>query len=74
MEGYGQRQDAIRDGHAAMRERGEPGPDTDPEHLALAPLPALQGGLVMTQTGRDALALETVLGRDDQPHPLLRNP
>ncbi len=50
------------------------GPDTDPEHLALAPLPALQGGLVMTQTGRDALALETVLGRDDQPHPLLRNP
>ncbi|MGQ4444728.1 TetR/AcrR family transcriptional regulator, partial [Streptomyces violaceoruber] len=33
----------------------------DPDRLALALLTALQGGLLMTQTRRDTIALEAVL-------------
>jgi AcrR family transcriptional regulator len=52
---------AIRDGLHAMRARGELGTNADPDSLALAMLTALQGGLLMTQTRRDTMALETVL-------------
>jgi AcrR family transcriptional regulator len=54
-------QDAIRDGLRAMRDNGELRADADPDSLALAMLTALQGGLLMTQTRRDTVALETVL-------------
>jgi TetR/AcrR family transcriptional repressor of nem operon len=54
-------QTAIRDGLQAMRDRRELRAGADPDSLALAMLTALQGGLLMTQTRRDTLALETVL-------------
>jgi AcrR family transcriptional regulator len=54
-------QAAIRDGLNTMRDKGELRPDADPDSLALAMLTALQGGLLMTQTRRDTVALETVL-------------
>jgi AcrR family transcriptional regulator len=54
-------QDAIRDGLAAMRDRGELAVDADPESLALAMLTAVQGGLLMTQVRHDTVALRTVL-------------
>ncbi|MFJ9542548.1 TetR/AcrR family transcriptional regulator [Streptomyces sp. NPDC101225] len=59
--GYTQWEDAIRDGLRSMQERGELEQDADPGQLALALLTALQGGLLMTQTRRDTVALETVL-------------
>lgn len=54
-------QSAIEDGLRAMRDRGELRAEADPRSLALALLTALEGGLLMTQTRRDTLALETVL-------------
>ncbi|MCZ4602370.1 TetR/AcrR family transcriptional regulator [Streptomyces sp. Lzd4kr] len=59
--GYAQWEGAIRDGLASMQERGELNADADTGHLALALLAALQGGLLMTQTRRDTIALEAVL-------------
>lgn len=58
---YARWETAIRDGLAAMQERGELRPDADTESLALATLTALQGGLLMTQTRRDTKALNAVL-------------
>ncbi|GAA5138348.1 TetR/AcrR family transcriptional regulator [Pseudonocardia adelaidensis] len=52
---------AIRDGLAAMRDRGELREEADPERLALATLTALQGGLLMTQTSRSTAPLEAAL-------------
>jgi TetR/AcrR family transcriptional regulator, transcriptional repressor for nem operon len=52
---------AIRDGLAAMRDRGELRADADPDPLALAMLAALQGGLLMTQVRHDTVALRTVI-------------
>lgn len=54
-------QAAIEDGLRAMRDRGELRAGADPPSLALALLTALEGGLLMTQTRRDTVALETVL-------------
>ena len=51
----------IRRGLQAMRDRGVLRPDADPDHLALATLAALQGGLLLTQTLRDTAALEAAL-------------
>ncbi len=59
--GFTRWQAAIRDGLAAMRDRGELRADADPESLALATLTALQGGLLMTQVRHDTVALRTVL-------------
>jgi TetR/AcrR family transcriptional regulator, transcriptional repressor for nem operon len=59
--GYAQWQTAIRDGLVAMRERGELGHELDPDRLSLALLAAIQGGLVLTRTSRDTVALEAVL-------------
>jgi TetR/AcrR family transcriptional repressor of nem operon len=52
---------AIRDGLAAMRERGELRADIDPERLALAMLAAIQGGLLLGEARGDSAALEAVL-------------
>jgi TetR/AcrR family transcriptional repressor of nem operon len=54
-------QASIRDGLCTMQDRGELGSGADPDSLALAMLTALRGGLLMTQTRRDTVALETVL-------------
>ncbi len=51
----------IRDGLTRMRERGELGPDADPDRLALALLAAVQGGLLLGQTRRDTAPLETAI-------------
>jgi len=51
----------IRDGLARMRERGELRPDADPDGLALALLAAVQGGLLLNQTRRDAAPLEAAM-------------
>ncbi|GGL79173.1 transcriptional regulator [Streptomyces anthocyanicus] len=59
--GYEQWGNAIREGLRSMRERGELDGGADPDRLALALLTALQGGLLMTQTRRDTIALEAVL-------------
>lgn len=52
---------SIRDGLRTMRARGELRPDADPDHLALAVLAALQGGLLLTKTRRDTRGLEVAL-------------
>ena len=59
--GFERWETAIRDGLATMRDRGELRADTDPGELALATLAALQGGLLLTQTRRDATPLATGL-------------
>ena len=51
----------IRRGLRAMRDRGDLRPDADPDHLALATLSALQGGLLLTQTRRDTAPVEAAL-------------
>lgn len=52
---------AIRDGLHAMHDRGELRPEADPDHLGLAVLTTLQGGLLLTQINRNTLALEAGL-------------
>ncbi len=60
-------EDGIRSGLRAMHERGELRHDANPEQLALATLAALQGGLLLMQTRRDAAplgdALDVVIDR-----------
>jgi TetR/AcrR family transcriptional regulator, transcriptional repressor for nem operon len=60
-DGFARWEAAIRDGLGAMQDRGELTADADPGYLALATLTALQGGLLMTQTRRDTVALKAVL-------------
>jgi TetR/AcrR family transcriptional repressor of nem operon len=59
--GFARWESAIRDGLAAMRDRGELREEADPERLALATLTALQGGLLMTQVRRSTAPLEAAL-------------
>ena len=59
--GFARWETAIRDGLTTMRDRGELRDDTNPDELALATLTALQGGLLLTQTRRDATPLATGL-------------
>ncbi|MHA3704945.1 TetR/AcrR family transcriptional regulator [Jatrophihabitans sp. YIM 134969] len=61
VDGFEQWEAPLRSGLAAMRERGLLRPDTDTDFLALALLAALQGGLVLTQTRRTTVPLETAL-------------
>jgi TetR/AcrR family transcriptional regulator, transcriptional repressor for nem operon len=58
---FGAWEQALSSGLASMRARGELRADADTNRLALALLAALQGGLLLTQTRRDTIALETVL-------------
>lgn len=59
--GFARWEDAIRDGVAAMRERGELRADADPDRLATATLAAVQGGLLLTQVRRTTAPLEAAL-------------
>ncbi len=59
--GFAQWEAPIRAGLAAMRERGILREDADTDRLALALLAALQGGLLLTQTRRTTIPLETAL-------------
>ena len=59
--GFRQWESAIRDGIRAMHARGELRADADPDELALALLAAVEGGLVLTQVGRDTLPLKAAL-------------
>jgi TetR/AcrR family transcriptional repressor of nem operon len=59
--GFTRWETAIREGLEVMRDRGELRADSDPSELALATLAALQGGLLLTQTRRDATPLATGL-------------
>ena len=60
-DGYRRWRAVIRDGLAAMRDRGELRADTEVDRLALAMLAALQGGLLLTQIDRTTDALDAVL-------------
>lgn len=59
--GFARWEAAIRDGLAAMRDRGELRSEADPHELAVATLAALQGGLLLTQVRRDTAPLEAAL-------------
>lgn len=61
VEGFEQWEAPLRSGLAAMRDRGALRPDADPDRLALALLAAVQGGLVLTQTRRTTVPLETAV-------------
>jgi TetR/AcrR family transcriptional repressor of nem operon len=61
LAGFARWEDAIRDGLAAMRDRGELREGADPDQLALATLAALQGGLLLAQTRRDTAPLKAGL-------------
>jgi AcrR family transcriptional regulator len=52
----------LRRGLLTMRQRGDLGPDADPDALAYSLLAAVQGGYLLTQTQRDTRALEAALG------------
>lgn len=51
----------LRDGLAAMRDRGELRPDTPTDDLALAMLAGLQGGLLLSQVRRNSRPVEAAL-------------
>ena len=59
--GFEQWEAPLRHGLASMRDAGLLRPDTDTDRLALALLTALQGGLLLTQTRRTTVPLETAL-------------
>ena len=59
--GFARWDGAIAAGLRAMRERGELGPDTDVDRLALALLAAVEGGLLLGQARRDTAALAAAL-------------
>jgi AcrR family transcriptional regulator len=52
---------SLSNGLSSMRSQGELRPGADTDRLALALLAALQGGLLLTQTRQDTVALETAL-------------
>jgi AcrR family transcriptional regulator len=60
-DGFERWETAIREGLTTMRDRGELRADAKPGELALATLTALQGGLLLSQTRRDATPLATGL-------------
>ena len=59
--GFERWEGAIRGGLRAMHERGDLPADADPDHLALAVLAALEGGLLLTQLRRGTAPLEAAL-------------
>jgi len=61
VDGFEQWEAPLRDGLAGMRAAGLLREDADPDRLALALLAALQGGLLLTQTRRTTVPLETAL-------------
>lgn len=61
VESFEQWEAPLRAGLGAMRERGALRTDADPDRLALALLAAVQGGLLLTQTRRTTVPLETAV-------------
>jgi len=61
VDGFLRWQAKIRAGLLAMRDRGDLPSSADPDRLASGLLAAVQGGLLLTQTTRDAGALEAAL-------------
>lgn len=61
VDGFSRWDSGIRDGLRAMHRRGELRATADPDRLALGTLAAVQGGLLLTQTLRDAAPLEAAL-------------
>lgn len=61
QESFARWEELLRDGLCAMRDNGTLGPQADPGALALALLAAVQGGLLLSQTRRDTVALEAAL-------------
>jgi AcrR family transcriptional regulator len=58
---FAQWEGLLRETLASMRERGELRQDADTDQLALALLATVQGGLLLSQTRRDTLALEAAI-------------
>lgn len=61
VDGFEQWEAPLRNGLSTMRAAGLLRQDTDTDRLALALLAALQGGLLLTQTRRTTVPLETAL-------------
>ena len=60
-ESFARWEQLLRNGIAAMRERGELRADADPDRLALGLLAAVQGGLLLSQTRRDTAPLAVAI-------------
>lgn len=60
--GFERWESLLRRGLLTMQQRGDLGPDADPDALAYSLLAAAQGGYLLTQAHRDARALEASLG------------
>lgn len=60
-DGYQRWLELFRKGLLSMRDRGDLRRDADPEALALATLAAMQGGMLLTQTLRQAAPLREAL-------------
>jgi TetR/AcrR family transcriptional regulator, transcriptional repressor for nem operon len=60
-DGFLRWRDVLRNGIAAMQDRGELRPDADPEAMAYALLVALQGGSLLSQTLRDITPMRSGL-------------
>jgi AcrR family transcriptional regulator len=59
--GFERWESLLRRGLLTMRQRGDLGPDADPDALAYSLLAAAQGGYLLTQAHRDVRALEAAL-------------
>ncbi|MFI5712979.1 TetR/AcrR family transcriptional regulator [Kribbella sp. NPDC051620] len=59
--GFAEWERKLREGLQSMSDRGDLRPEADPEKLAMALLAALQGGMLLTRTQRDAAPLAAAL-------------
>ena len=59
--GFARWEQLFRHGLTLMRDRGDLRPDADPDRLSYAIMAALQGGMLLGQTARDATPLRAAL-------------
>ena len=59
--GFDRWEQLFRHGLTLMRDRGDLRTDADPEQLTYALMAALQGGMLLGQTARDATPLRAAL-------------
>jgi len=59
--GFARWEELFRHGLTLMRDRGDLRPDADPDQLSYAIMAALQGGMLLGQTARDATPLRAAL-------------